>query len=293
MNEEKKSILIWGLHGVGKTSMINSLPHELEKLSKEDGIIYKLTNPSDESDGNQETRFRSKYEKVEATQFHDPISLNLRVFPALNPKVARKYNLVFVDDKGDEMKAAVDKTRDASPSNNIIRNYLERHSKGVIAIFEYDRNVSDSKVKYENSDLLINLLDILSSRKEKASLAICINKIDRTRQRWKDPKVFFEMVFENNWKSILQIIMEAKNKNVKVDFFVTSMVGYFRNSQGVTVPNFSGSDVIDGDVLRPWNVTAPLFWILESIEDEGEINWFSKLLKTTEKRNLGFPKSFF
>lgn len=294
MSEEKKSILVWGIHGVGKTSMINSLPHELEKLSKEDGIIFNLTIPSDENDDRPEVRFRSKYRKFEATQFHDPINLNLNALPTWNPQSAKRYNLVFVDDKGDEMRAAVDKTRDVSPDNNLIRSYLEHHSNGVIALFEYDGDVkNDPKMKYENSDLLINLLDVLSSRKDEVSLAICINKIDRSRQRWKDPKVFFEIVFENNWKSVQQIIKEARSKNVKIEFFVTSMVGYFRNGQGVTVPNFSGNDVVDGDILRPWNVAAPLFWILENIEGTDDNNWFSSIFKANDKKSLAFPKSFF
>lgn len=295
MGEERKSILVWGTHGVGKTSMINSLPHELEKLSREDELILNLTVPLEDNESGRGMRFRTRYEKLGPTQFHDPVSWDLNIVPVKDPQSAKKYNLIFVDDKGDEMWAAVDKTSDVSPNNNLIRNYLERQSKGVIALFEYNEILlNDSKLKYENADLLISLIDVLASREDEVSLAICINKIDRTRQRWKDPKVFFEIVFENNWTTILSVVRASKNKKLKIGFFVTSMVGYVRNMQGDTVPNFSADDVIDGDILRPWNVAAPIFWMLGSIEGSSTSNnWFVNYFSPDDKKNIVFPQPFF
>jgi len=292
MDEEmKKSILIWGVHGVGKTSMINSLPQELEKLSREDGVIFKLVANSDDINSAKDVRFRAKYEKVEPTKIHNANSLNLIASSGKNPGLTKTYNLIFVDDKGDEMRAAVDKT-DAT-QNNPIRSYLDRYAEGVIALFEYEIEGGNSQKKYENADLLINLLDVLTSRNDEVFLAICINKIDKTLQRWKNPMIFFEIVFGHHWSNVLNVIKVSKNNNVKIEFFVTSMVGYFRNGQGDTVPNFSDDDVIDSDILRPWNVASPLFWILENIEGSSNENWFLSYFKIKDKKNIVFPKPFF
>ena len=290
---DEKIILVWGLHGVGKTSMIYALPHELEKLSKDDGLIFKLTQQNDDGAlGSREMRFKPSLSKIDPTLFHESVSLNLNVFSSHEPEKSRKYKLVFVDDKGDEMKEALDKALDITPENNIIRNYLEVNSKGIIALFEYHATSDSPQEKYERAELLINLLDVLSVRKDGVSLAICINKIDKSGQRWKNPRTFFEMVFDHEWNTVFQTIKLAERKNVRVNFFVTSMVGFYRNSHGMTVPNFNGDGIANNNIIRPWNVTAPLFWMLEDVESE-DARSFWGYFSNSKKNDLKFPKSFF
>jgi GTPase SAR1 family protein len=301
MTQEEKNILVWGMHGVGKSSMIDALPHELAKLSKDDGFTFKLTLEQNDNESLELKEFRVKpsFEKIEPTKSHETSKYNLSISLSNDPgKILKKYKLVFVDDRGDAMKDALDNNKDLSSTNNLIRNYLNV-SSGVIALFEYG---SPLELPHENrkqsgfytqADLLISLIDILAERKERKDgvfLALCINKIDKTRLRWKDPMVAFEMFFDYKWSDILSIMNFAKTKNVQIDFFVTSMVGYCRNSQGMTVPNYSGKDISDKKIMRPWNSTAPLFWMLGNIEYNIPFPWFPLV---TKKVTLELPKSFF
>ena len=275
----EKRITVWGLKGVGKSSMVEILPKDLDMLARTSGLKFDIHK----IDGENRTRARSPVQSQEPNSKFAYTQYEISI--ADSKKSGKTYLLSLFDDKGDAMEGAL-KEPEKDEFKLITQNIMGAH--GVVAIVDPLNAILNKKSKY-----LIELLDEmiykLDQRQEKTSLAICLNKADLIELRWKKPEVMFEMVFGPSWRSFQYMMKNVKNVNVKI--FSVSTTGFGYNSRSESLPNYYMGKMIDVDVWQPWNVYAPFLWMFSQFESEGEPEGL--IAKYFTPKGANYPKPLF
>ncbi len=265
-------ILVWGPHGVGKTTLISALACELSWLNNnsDDGSRYELLDQGGYSVRNfwkDDYSFPTQSPKDYVYRFRGTVTNS--DFDSIEHQIA-----VF-DDKGSTLIESL------SESSNGIAKLSMKNARFLIAIVDPTIILESQKLsileahnssflvkKAEYLDYLRQLISILSQNKsEHRYIAICLSKMDLLELRWHDPKIIVELCFG---ESFLNDINWQKSHNITVKYFSTSAYGFFWDSNYNEYPNF---DISTGkpkfkDEWRPWNVTSPFFWMFNQIEKE-------------------------
>jgi GTPase SAR1 family protein len=266
MAMENQKILVWGLSGVGKTTFINALPRELS-LFPEAGLRFEM---------------HGELPVLEPTQHGDELDYKFKVSDQKGI-ILKEYFLGIYDDKGDSMKnALLDIDNDT-----FILSYV-KSSKGIIAILDPIMLLNNPAQRQELVKLIQNLLKILNQRNDHPSLALCLNKMDVLQTRWGSPETVFEMCFDSSWGAIKSNI--ASSKNVLIELFLVSATGFVRDNMYREFPNFSGAGIAVEDRWRPWNASAPFFWIFNNLDKPSPSPWFSLWSKSEVQP---YPLPFF
>lgn len=280
-NENIRRIVIWGIKGVGKTLMIKTLPRELELLSGVDTVKFKIK----ELEGNAKTTPRTLKEFPEPTSKYIYTIYEITVEDT-NQKTLTTQLLSTFDDRGDAMRDAL-----LNPDDSEFRliNQNIDTAFGIIALIEPEYLIKKEE-RQKTLDLLEELIRRIGGREKEIYIAICINKIDRLDLRWKNSEVIFEVLFGSGWRNLKSLIINYKN--IKASFFVISAVGYYANSREETIPNYYAPEpnLVDEDIWRSWNVSAPFFWILKEIEIKQPNTFLSYLINP---KGTTYPKPFF
>jgi GTPase SAR1 family protein len=101
----------------------------------------------------------------------------------------------------------------------------------------------------------------------KKFLAICVNKIDRTkikREPWMCVKSLFgQTMYDLIWS------YKSSCASLAIEAFITSSVGQYREGSSMK-PNFDPhtGNILYPDRWKPFNVVKPFFWIFEGLERE-------------------------
>jgi hypothetical protein len=265
-------VLVWGPHGVGKTALISALACEMSWLNNnsEDGSKYELLDQDGQVVKNfwmDDYAFPTQYPRDYIYKFKGN-------FPNRSLK-AIEHQITVFDDKGSTLVETL-----SDLSNGIARLSI-KNSRFLIAIidptivFESQKlsmlKSSDPAFLVKRSDYLDYLRRLISimgqNTSERRYIAICMSKMDLLELRWKDPKILVELCFG---ESFLNDINWHKRHNIVVQYFSTSAYGFFWDSNYNEFPNF---DITSGmpkfkEEWRPWNVTAPFFWMFNQIEQE-------------------------
>lgn len=112
--------------------------------------------------------------------------------------------------------------------------------------------------------------------------------MDTISSRWNDPETFFELCFGNSWSQVKTSI--SKSKNVQVSLFLASAAGFVRDSSYREYQNFHNNAIAVEYAWRPWNVSAPFFWIFDNFEEHSPTPWYSFGRQDNQKT---YPAPFF
>ncbi|MFT3892780.1 MAG: ATP-binding protein [Anaerolineales bacterium] len=263
-------IALWGPSGVGKTTLIRALACELSWLNRNNpDFSYELTGPDGQSIRNFWTD-----EYSEPTKSPEDF---LYTFRRVNPGLATplvEHQIVIFDDKGNSLIRSFD-----SDFNRITELSL-RDARFVIAIIDptliletqrislIDTSTAPSITKSDYLNYLRRLLSLMGqNNKERRYLAICLSKMDLFELRWQNPKVLAELFFG---ETFLHDIDWQVAKNISIQYFSTSAMGFVWDNNYNEFPNF---DIGTGlpkfkYEWRPWNITAPFFWMFSQIETQ-------------------------
>lgn len=269
--DNAKRIVVWGVKGVGKSSMIRILRKDMETLTHSlSNYKFRVKN-----------RAKNPTELPEATQKFEYTSYEIQID---GPKqYNRNYELSIFDDSGDAMENALKNLND--DKYELITSNLDT-AQGVVAIIDPITAIDEKNRSLV--DLLDEMIFRLDQRQEEVLLAICLNKVDTLELRWKDPEVMFELVLGSSWRKLKQSI--ASVKSVKIAFFSMSTTGYYV-SRKETVPNFYGNELVDANIWQPWNVYAPFLWMFNQFDSQSTIeSIFSNLFS---RKGTSYPKALF
>jgi len=263
-----QKIILWGAQGVGKSTFINALSRELPFLF-----------PGLELDGGEELP-----PLEQPTHSGREYQYRFRILNK-NGEVEKIYNLGFYDDKGGEMEKVA---LDIDEIDSFIKSYVQGSAKGIIVLFDPNL-MNDMEKRQKSARMMKGLLKLLSQRSDNCFLAVCMNKMDTLDVRWSVPETVFELCFGDSWGTIKKSM--ANTKNVAVKYFLTSAAGFVKGSS-VEYSNFFDEKIAVEHSWRPWNVSAPFFWIFENFEERESLPWYATFLGKDEKNNSFLPPFF-
>lgn len=266
MNPIDKKIMIWGLSGVGKTTFIHALPREMSMFPNV-GLRFKL---------------EGDLPIMAPTEFGEDLSFQFKISKVESGEIVREYALSLYDDKGDAMKRALEDI----DSDSIILSYI-RLAKGIIVLIDPTLILNDLNHKRELIRLIQNLINLLRKREDRPSVAICMNKMDLLNSRWNDPEIFFEICFGSAWRDLKANILSSRNIDFRL--FLVSAAGFVRDGLYREYSNFLNNKIEVEDAWRPWNVSAPFFWIFSRFDELQTKPWYSLWQSDTDKNTYPLP----
>jgi GTPase SAR1 family protein len=269
MNLVDKKIIIWGLSGVGKTTFIHALPREMSMFPNV-GLRFNL---------------EGDLPVMAPTEFGEDLNYQFQISKVESGELIREYALSLYDDKGDAMKSALEDI----DSNSIILSYI-KSAKGIIVLIDPTLVLNDLNHKRELVKLIQNLIKLLRQRRDCPSVAICMNKMDLIDARWKDPEKYFEICFDSAWREIKGNILSSKNVDFRL--FLVSAAGFVHDGLCREYSNFLNNNIAAKDGWRPWNVSAPFFWIFSHFDEPQMKPWYSSLWQNDIDENT-YPLPFY
>ena len=258
-----QEIFLWGPSGSGKTYLINALKRELQLMGND---LHEEMFVLKDMDGNRISGILAQ--PIEATSSPTTYELMLeRIDNRLWETIVR-HRIIIQDDSGDALLKMTETGNLGDERFGIILIDASLISN-IGATKNSDTLVLNHDEIRSNIDKIIRLIDVLSKKPHKSYLAICLSKMDQIHLRWKDPKVLAEICLGS--KSVSQLCNYASLRSkIELSYFITSSVGYCWDANNQEWPNYnpSSGSIHNIEAWRPWNVTAPFFWLFQKLETE-------------------------